>query len=146
LKARNDTFGEKTAGASFNVYASGADYLSIRNYAVASGDELNDNWILNEFPNQQYHLKINGPNGFFREFKGNDDDPRVQFVVEYAQKKKNKLSGDVELQVTNVGTIPHAIEIVDNAYKKPTFKKGISGSGSGKNEIHVVLDLRKSHG
>jgi len=82
----------------------------------------------------------------FRTFRGNGGDPGVQFVVEYVQKKKNKLSGDVELQVTNFDTTPHSIEIVDNAYKKPRFKKGISSAGSGKNEIHIVLDLRKSHG
>jgi len=146
LKASNEVFGDKAAGAPFNAYAIGGNYLSIRNYAVAAGDELNDNWILNEFPNQPYHLKINGPNGFYREFRGNGGDPGVQFVVEYVQKKKNKLSGDVELQVTNFDTTPHSIEIVDNAYKKPRFKKGISSAGSGKNEIHIVLDLRKSHG
>ena len=50
------------------------------------------------------------------------------------------------MQVINLDSNPHTIEIVDNAYKKPTFKKSISGDGSGKNEIHIILDLRKSFG
>ena len=146
FKASNEVFGDKATGAPFNAYAIGGNYLLVRNYSVAAGDQLSDNWILNEFANQEYHLKINGPNGFYREFRGNGGDPGVQFVVEYVQKKKNKLSGDVELQVTNFDATPHSIEIVDNAYEKPRFKKGISSAGSGKNEIHIVLDLRKSHG
>jgi phospholipase C len=146
LKASNEIFADKAAGAPFNAYASGGNNLSIRNYAVAAGDQLNDSWILNEFPNQQYHLKINGPNGFYREFRGNGGDPGVQFVLDYVQKKKNKLSGDVELQVKNFDSNTHTIEIVDNAYKKATFRKSIPGAGSGKNEMHIILDLRKSFG
>jgi phospholipase C len=146
LAAKNEIFGDKTAGAPFNAYASGANYLSIRNYAVAAGDQLNDNWVLNEFPKQQYHIKINGPNGFYREFRGNGGDPGVDFVVEYVQKKKNKLSGNIELQVKNFDSTEHFIEVLDNVYKKPTFKKSISGAGSAKDQMHIVLDLKKSFG
>jgi phospholipase C len=146
LRAGNEVFADKAAGAPFIAYASGENYLSIRNYAVTAGDQLNDIWIVNEFPNRQYQLKIHGPNGFYREAKGNAADPGVQFVLQYVRKKKNKLSGDVELQVTNFDTIPLTIEIVDNAYKKPAFRKNIGIAGSGKNEIHIILDLRKSHG
>ena len=146
LAAKNEIFGDKTAGAPFNAYASGGEYLSIRNYALAAGDRIADKWILSDFPNDQYLLKINGPNGFYREFRGNAGDPNVQFVLAYVQKGRKKQSGGIELQVTNFDTIPHTIEIVDNAYKKPGFKKNIGNGGSGKDEMHIILDLKKSFG
>jgi len=144
--AKNEFFGKYAAGSPFNAYADGGNNITIRNYAVAAGDQLNDKWMLSEFPDQQYHLKINGPNGFYREFRGNAGDPAVDIVVEYVPKKKNRLTGDIELQIKNVDVTSHTIEIIDNAYKKAGLKKSLDKVGSRKDELHIILDLRKSFG
>ncbi len=44
-------------------------------FAVKSADHLSASWPLMEFENNIYHLRVYGPNGFFREFKGSADDP-----------------------------------------------------------------------
>lgn len=85
--AKNEVFGAKAAGSPFTVYAAIGNDLSIRNYALAAGDEIQDKWPLHEFENNNYDLRVNGPNGFFREFKGNANDPAVEIVFEYSCKK-----------------------------------------------------------
>ena len=90
LEAKNEIFGDNSAGAPFYVYAGSGNKRNIRNYAVAAGDQINDKWTVSEFPDGQYHLKINGPNGFYREFKGNAGDPAVDIVVEYVRNKEEK--------------------------------------------------------
>lgn len=66
-------FGEKTMGSPFIVYAypvkSPTDVP--RHYAVSPGDRLRDAWT--EFSDGQYNLTVQGPNGFYREFKGNTE-------------------------------------------------------------------------
>lgn len=41
------------------------------NFAVREGEPLSYSWPLDQFENSQYHLEVYGPNGFYREFKGN---------------------------------------------------------------------------
>lgn len=66
-------FGDKTAGSPFIVYThllNPADNKPPRNYAVTAGDNLHDQWDISSFDQGHYHLSVQGPNGFFREFKG----------------------------------------------------------------------------
>ncbi|MEP7372422.1 MAG: phospholipase C, phosphocholine-specific [Chitinophagaceae bacterium] len=147
--AKNEIFGDHSAGSPFNVYAESGGDLIIRNYALVAGSQLKDQWQLGEFQNQEYHLKINGPNGFFREFSGNANDPAISFNFEYARTKSNskRLTGNVELQVRNFDKDrPFTIEVKDNAYKKGDLKKIIGKAGSGNQQINIVLDLSKSFG
>ena len=140
--AKNEIFGDKAAGAPFNAYAGNGNI--IRNYSVAAGDQLIDKWNLAEFPNQQYHLKVNGPNGFYREFRANASDPAVDIAVEYVRKKNNKLTGNIEVQIRNFDSTSHAIEVVDNAYKKASLRKTVEKTGSGKKTSCILFfDLKK---
>jgi phospholipase C len=93
--AKNEIFGDQAAGSPFNVYAeSGSDFV-IRNYALLAGSQLKGHWPLDEFQSQNYHLKVNGPNGFFREFSGNANDPSIEISFEYTRNKndRKKLNG-----------------------------------------------------
>jgi phospholipase C len=66
-------FGQKTAGSPFIVYTSHLKPKSdnsVRNYAVTAGDTLRDVWDTESFNQGQYLLRVQGPNGFFREFSG----------------------------------------------------------------------------
>lgn len=147
--AKNEVFSDRAAGSPFNVYAVSGNDLIIRNYAVVAGGQLKDQWQLSEFQNKNYHLKVNGPNGFFREFRGNANDPAIDIGFEYARNKNNskKLTGNVELQIKNRDSHhSFTIEIKDNAYKKTDLKKIVGKTGSGKEQISVMLDLSKSFG
>jgi len=90
FKASNEAFGEASAGAAFNVYAPGRYlspeknenrvYDSVRTwaYAAAAGEQAADQWPLDHFEHGQYHLRVYGPNGFYREFTGDENDPDLR--------------------------------------------------------------------
>ncbi|MDN5286826.1 MAG: phospholipase phosphocholine-specific [Mucilaginibacter sp.] len=149
--AENKVFGEKASGSPFNVYAPGK-YASFTDpqqmeplrtwaYALTPGDSLTDTWPLQEFENGEYHLRVYGPNGFYREYKGNTADPQLDVACEY-ESAANKLTGNIALKLANSGSKPYTIEITDHAYKTNNHKKIITA----KAHSTLVLNLAKSHG
>jgi phospholipase C len=145
FEARNTVFGKRSAGAPFNVYAilpSGD--MKFRSYAVAAGDSLTDGWALSDFEGGNYHLRVDGPNGFFRTFRGNKNDPAVEVTVDYHRSSPNQsaLSGKVEVQLVNRGTGSQTIEIRDNAYKNAAQKKTLAPG----TRTTVTVDTQRSFG
>ena len=145
------SFGDASAGSAFQVYTPGRfsnDQLLIRDYAVKAGDRIADQWMLADFPGNNYHLKTYGPNGFFREFKGNADDPLISISCQYEKDKliPKKLSGNIILSVTNSDGRSLEIEITDNVYKsgKQNAKLGVNGSKNSKQLIPI--NLSKNYG
>jgi phospholipase C len=110
-------------------------------YALTAGDSLTDTWPLQEFENGEYHLRVYGPNGFYREYKGNTADPQLEVACEY-EAAANKLTGNIALKLSNSGGKPYTIEITDHAYKTNNHKKIITA----KAHSTLVLNLTKSHG
>lgn len=152
--AGNKVFGDKAAGVPFNVYAPG-QYVQRNNpqqlenartwaYGLKPGDTINDAWPLNGFGDKNYHLRVYGPNGFYREFKGNTADPELTVDFDYQRTltSSNKLTGNIELVFTNAGSQPQVIEITDNAYKTNSSKVTVPPSA----KKTVVLNLEKSYG
>ena len=136
LKCDDKFFGEKTGGAPFQVYAPGTfknEPVHVRSYAVAAADSLDDSWQLSDFENHHYHLRVYGPNGFFREFTGNANDPAVVVNGKY-----DKSKGNLILNISGEG-IQH-MEIIDNAYKAKKKELVVSGTTS------LPVDLSKSYG
>jgi len=127
---RNDDafFGGRTAGAPFNVYEPGE---AGRNwaYAVKAGDALSDSWSLAE-SGGNYHLRVYGPNGFFREFRGGGADA-LDVTFEYA--------GGLLLQHRQ--HLACVVEIVDHAYGAAPITKELPAGG----EWRVPLSFEKSH-
>ena len=150
--AGNKVFGNKAAGAPFNVYAPGKylqantdqptfDNVRTWAYGLTAGDTLADTWPLNEFADNNYHLRVYGPNGFYREFKGNANDPAVKIHFTYQHEfTSNKLTGNVIVRLINTTTKQQHIEIKDNAYKSNELIKSVSPSG----ETNIVLNLAKN--
>lgn len=100
FEARQDRFGNRAAGAPFTVYAIGSTAATtVRNYAVAAGEHLEDSWPLSEFPNGRYHLRVYGPNGFFREFQGSGEDPHVDLHFDWSHTQG--ANGEVAIVATN---------------------------------------------
>ncbi|MEO9004248.1 MAG: phospholipase C, phosphocholine-specific, partial [Ginsengibacter sp.] len=150
--AKNELFAERTAGAPFNVYArryksrgdqqqnNNDNGVKNWNYAVRAGSLLINEWPLKDFENHSYHLEVYGPNGFFREFKGDVNAANVDIAFEYARAKNSsgKLSGNVAISLKNLSGKDQTIYLEDKAYKK-----GIRTVALGKNDTSVTetLDL-----
>ena len=130
--AGNELFGAQSAGSPFNVYAPGKyavyennykkSYEEVKawNYAVRAGDQINAQWPLEDFEKSLYHLRVYGPNGFFREFAGSKNDPEISIEFEYERMKESpkKLTGNIVFSFKNLSGEVQTIFINDNAHKK----------------------------
>jgi phospholipase C len=146
LEASNEAFGKKAAGSPFTVYApvkyndDTTEEIS-RNwhFAVAAGDSLTYNWPLNAFADDQYHLRVHGPNGFYREFMGNKSNPLLNITTEY-ERSGAKLTGNVVVTIVNNDSKTHGITINDNAYKTGNMDKTVAANS----RTSIVMDLSKN--
>jgi phospholipase C len=146
FKAGNTLFAN-SAGSPFYVYAiSPYEQQQWRtwNYAVRAGFEEKDEWKLAAFANGEYHLRIYGPNGFYREFAGNKNEPFINVNCNYERSSINvkKLTGNISLVITNNEPNAVTIEIKDNSYKTGTQKKLIAPNAT----ITIVLSQSKVYG
>ena len=141
-------FGQKfeSAGAPFNVYTKGTykkEPGKTWAFAVKAGDKIDGTWNIAGFDNEIYNLVVNGPNGFYREFKGSKADPRLSLVCIYERSGVvKKLSGNIQLLFENSENSTLEIKINDNAYNANS-KTIIILANSKKT---VSLNLQKSKG
>jgi len=144
MQAGNKAFGEKSAGAPFIIYAINpyrGEPLSVWNYAVKAGDTLKQAWKLSDFDRGKYHLRVYGPNGFFREFAGDNRDSDTVITCAYALEKAGKLSGDLLFRINNNGAKALSVSIIDNVYGEKPLKLQV---GAG-NQSSSLVKLGKSH-
>lgn len=119
MEARNRRFGEKSAGGAFNLLSYGRTFSS-RAYAVRPGSEVTD-----AFPSSAgYDIRIEGPNGFVREFRGNGESTLRVTVQSKGQGLEVALENDSanEIEVT----------LSDASYGARTQKKKIGPKGLAK--------------
>jgi len=85
---------------------------------------------------------VHGPNGFFREFSGNSNDPiiNISCVYQHSNEDAKKLTGNIEINVSNEGNV-NTVEIIDH-YTNNTQTKTLNASASAT----MVLDLIKTYG
>lgn len=145
FKAGNSVFGRQSAGSPFRVYAVNKyqnDELRSWDYSAVAGDSLQDEWALSDFANQQYHLRVYGPNGFYREFMGNPENPLVQVNCRYesSRLKKSTLTGNVIIELTNHDSKSHTLTLVDNSYKAKPKRQTVAP----KETVSLVMNLEKS--
>jgi phospholipase C len=143
-------FGAATAGAPFNVYAPGnyaaagkpgqMEPLRTWAYGVKPGDEISDVWPLTEFEGGRYHLRVYGPNGFYREFTGDANDPALGVELFY-EANGSRLTGNASLRLKNNGA-PCTVELLDHSYGG-TYPATHMPAGD---TAMIVLPLGKSHG
>ena len=125
------------------------DEARLWSYAVAAGDSLTGEWNIHDFEDDSYHLCVYGPNGFFREFKGDMNDPALDITCEYERSKldKKNLTGNIQLKIVNAGDSRTCIvEIKDNAYKSGDHTISIGSGGSKTGQSTHIIDLSKSSG
>ncbi|TCD03455.1 phosphocholine-specific phospholipase C [Pedobacter psychroterrae] len=149
--AGNVVFDELAAGAPFSVYApvkysdkdSKDEICRNWSFAVKAGDKFSYSWPLDAFENELYHLRVHGPNGFYREFVGDVKSAGQLVSVAYESNRLNKakLSGNLRINLTNNDPKPQTFVLTDKSYKMAEVKKTVAA----KSKDSVVLDLSKSH-
>lgn len=151
--AKRELFGKRAAGAPFHVYSpaktraarSSADEIETGrawSYAVSAGDEISDSWLLSDFADRAYHLRVHGPNGFFREFRGDANDPLLVLKLEPARAGK-AFTGDLLLTFANRGNQSPLKPIIEDlsygeARRELTVTKNESAA--------LLLKLQRSFG
>jgi phospholipase C len=151
FRAGNQVFGELAAGSPFHVYAPGRyrqEAVRAWAYAVAAGDTLTDRWLISDFENSRYHLRVYGPNGFFREFIGTESDPpvRVTCGYEYDKAGSRQLTGNIVLTFSNTGSEPVSLEITGHAYQTGARILTLAAIHSPGAKASVVVNTGKNHG
>lgn len=112
LAAGNQRFGANAAGAPFRVYAPGKSRPAgkpdaafeaglSRDYAVAAGHAVTDQWRLEDFENGGLHLQVHGPNGFFREFRYRAGEPVAEIRLEEEKTLDGSVTGKPVVVLTN---------------------------------------------
>jgi phospholipase C len=150
LQAGKNVLGSKSVGAPYTVTAPGkynekgnTDIGRNWSFAVAAGDALAYEWPLNAFENNQYHLRVYGPNGFYRAFKGSSADAFINISCSYEDKgKKDALSGNVVLKIVNRdASKDYDLVITDLGKTSNNFTRKLA---AGKTDT-IVLDLASAH-
>ncbi|GAB3511702.1 phospholipase C, phosphocholine-specific [Spirosoma knui] len=139
--AKADRFGKTAAGAPFMVYDM-SDH-SVRNYAVSPGDQLTDTWKVAS--GADYHFRVYGPNGFFREFIGRGAGAPVTVLCD-DQVARNGSSPELVIRLANLHKQNVTVEVVTNAYKYQVQRQVLRASGLKSDQVIFTLPLTDSHG
>jgi phospholipase C len=136
LASYTHRFGAAAAGAPFHVYAQGLLHaIPPRAYAVKAGDRLHDSWALSDFTGGHYGLQVYGPNGFYRAFAGNAQDPLLTTTFADAD-------GNITLTLKNTGKSPLVVHVTDNAYQATEIVRTVEAGKA----VSCLLSLSKSSG
>ncbi len=135
-----------TVGAAFNVYTKGA-YLGDLGknwaFAVKAGDKIEGKWKISSFENEIYNLVVNGPNGFFRQFKGSMKDPMLTLIcTNELSGILQKPTGNLQLVINNKESLPLTIQLKDVNYHSNTKTVKVNANS----EKVISLNLQKSKG
>ncbi|MES2709073.1 MAG: phospholipase C, phosphocholine-specific [Verrucomicrobiota bacterium] len=162
--AGKERFGGRSAGAPFHVYAPGHprmagqdpdeyEHGNTRAYATRPGVKVSGDWKFDRFIDGLCHLRVHGPNGFFREFRAKATDPALDIKLSQPSPAEG---GDeagflVRLTVTNHSAAAVQLTVDDPAYRTParTFPLAAGGvetlqfstaAASGWHDLHVRLE------
>ncbi len=86
-----------------------------------------------------------GPNGFFREFTGNENDAAVDVLMQYDRNDKHP-TGKIVIQLINKEKRPQIVSVTDNGYKTGTKQQPLGAKGSADASVIILLDTNKSFG
>lgn len=130
-------------GAPFNVCAPGnyqhegktAELMPTWAFAVKAGDEINYSWPVKSFNESRYNLELSGPNGFYRTFAGDKNDPDLLINTNY------KTNGDIELVLVNKSkSSAYSVHLTDRSYKQGDQKLSIKPTQT----LRHIISLQKS--
>ncbi len=136
IAARDDVLGEKSQGAPFSAYRYHDGKLACRAYAVRAGSVLRDGWQVDG----AYHLRVDGPNGFMREFVDAAARSALRVVVDHPSGKG--ASGDVRVRLTNAASSVLPVTLTDESYHAAPRQTRVSARGT----TTLVVPTAASHG
>jgi phospholipase C len=113
MEARTDAFGAEAQGAPFNAYSYGRE-LSCRAYAVRAGDVLRDALPVSS----AYRVRVDGPNGFMREFTGSSSDDQA-VAIEVTPVGGRPPSASIRIQLENRDEKSAEAIVRDESYAAP---------------------------
>lgn len=141
----------KAVGAPFSVYAPGNTYpddaasytdspppvekMRRWSFAVDGGEKLTYSWPLSLFEDARYRLSTYGPNGFYRDYTGNADDPKLQIA-------SNESNGQLILRFTNDGPSAVEVSITDHGYGAKPRKIIVPNAQTGELAIDLTASAR----
>lgn len=145
FQVSDKVFGKDTVGAPFIVYKYNKENEPInipRNYAVSPADTINDSWQLDKNIENTYHFAVQGPNGFFREFKGDIELKDIDLIILHDYdvirwKKKAHLKIIISCNQPSNNTV----SIIHHAYNKKEEQVKLL-----KGQTEKKLDFANSHG
>ncbi|SFB44365.1 phosphocholine-specific phospholipase C [Algoriphagus aquimarinus] len=148
--AAQEVFGKDALGSGFNVYAPGRyknqetntfEEVKTWTFAVKSGDSISYEWPISEFENGLYHLRVYGPNGFYREFKGSTPSQKVEMSAKPIF-KNNKATEELELIIKNTSSSNLTLQASDDVYLKLNKEIKIAAGA----EESLKIDTKKHKG
>jgi phospholipase C len=142
-------FGHKlvSVGSPFSMYTRNL-YKGVAgktwSYAVSAGDQLTDQLQLSDFSKGIYDLHISAPNGFYRHFRGDKNDPSLLVSLEHETRGflSKTLTGNINITIENKGSKSLEISVTDR-YRSNQLTK-VTVPANGKSIIKV--DLQTSNG
>src|SRR5690606_22750148 len=145
MECSDELFGKDSWAAPFQIYAPGnyrdgksGAWESARswNFAVKAGDALEYTWPLDNFENQEYQLRVYGPNGFYREFSGNAQSSGLELSLKPGFKLKGKRIGVLE----SISKESRQATLKENAYRE--LEKSVQlGRKKGSESLDVESSL-----
>ena len=119
----NKIFGKGSVGAPFKVFASGeykyggADKDQfVWDFAVKRGSTLDYKWEIDNFQKDNYHLSVQGPNGFWREFKG----PKsigIPVLVKCKYEVMRFSVAELLIEITNQSSKIQSVKLEESTYR-----------------------------
>jgi phospholipase C len=151
FEAADRRFAGKAAGAPFQVYAPGwyfaddaASYTDAPvpkeecrrwSFAVQAGGRVEYSWPLASFEDSYYHLRTYGPNGFYREYRGDEGDPALGIEAGY--------SGDrLVFRFENRGEGPLDVRVADHAYGAEPLLLALAAGASEVLPVELAASFR----
>ncbi|MBU2045423.1 MAG: DUF756 domain-containing protein, partial [Bacteroidetes bacterium] len=131
-----------SVGAPFNM-SSIHSYKGVKgkswSYAVKAGDKISDELELADFEAGVYDLRISGPNGFYRQFKGNLDHPEIEVNVypEIIGIVTKKQYGNLVFSMENKGVLDLKFILKDNKYQATDQLVKVKGKSSKEIKLNV---------
>lgn len=142
LEAKKKRFGDRAVGAPFIAYIDTSSGVMVKHYAVEAGGRITDSFELDQFEDGVYSVRVHGPNGFYRFWTGDKNDPTFAMHVDEICEPRNSSACKFVLDLrSESNSEKFAVQVQDNAYGNPSRDILLAPQ----QETRIEYDLDASH-
>jgi phospholipase C len=142
LEAKKNRFRDRSSGAPFIAYIDTLNGMDVKHYAVEAGGSVADSFDLELFPDGVYSIRVHGPNGFYRYWTGDKNDPSLEINVDEVCDPRENSTCKLGFRLKNEShSEVISVQVQDNAYGNPNQELSLSSQ----QEIRTEIDLKASH-